>query len=225
MGIQTDLKQDVLNQLRRARAVVGSLSQLSTDQKNLALQHMSDALWSSRERILAANQADVADALAAGQSDTRIDRLKLDETRIQSMMTGLMQISKLPDPVGERIDSTTLPNGLNVEKVRVPLGVIAIVYESRPNVTVDAAALALKSGNVAVLRGGKEARKSNQALVDALRDGLRRSNVPEDAIQLIQREEREAVDFLIQATGLVDVAIPRGGSGSFSVSLNKRAYQ
>jgi glutamate-5-semialdehyde dehydrogenase len=213
VGIQTDLKQDVLNQLRRARAVVGSLSQLSTDQKNLALQHMSDALWSSRERILAANQADVADALAAGQSDTRIDRLKLDETRIQSMMTGLMQISKLPDPVGERIDSTTLPNGLNVEKVRVPLGVIAIVYESRPNVTVDAAALALKSGNVAVLRGGKEARKSNQALVDALRDGLRRSNVPEDAIQLIQREEREAVDFLIQATGLVDVAIPRGGSG------------
>ena len=129
------------------------------------------------------------------------------------MMTGLMQISKLQDPVGERIDSTTLLNGLKVEKVRVPLGVIAIVYESRPNVTVDAAALALKSGNVAVLRGGKEARRSNQAMVDALRDGLRRSNVPEDAIQLIQREEREAVDILIQATGLVDVAIPRGGSG------------
>lgn len=207
------LKQAVLEKARAAKRASRTLAILPTSEKNRALLAMADALWQQRESIFAANRLDIQEARANGIPEAKIDRLMLNEKRLQDMMEGLRQIAELLDPVGEILETMERPNGLQIEKVRVPFGVIAMVYESRPNVTVDAAGLALKTGNAVVLRGGKEALQSNLALEDALREGLKGTRVPLDAIQLIDRTERETVDILIRAKDVVDLAIPRGGGG------------
>ncbi|MBH8603703.1 glutamate-5-semialdehyde dehydrogenase [Thermoactinomyces sp. CICC 10522] len=210
---QNELQRYVIEKTERAKQASRKLVLCTTEEKNEALLEMADTLWRERERILMANQKDIQAARAAGTPEGKLDRLRLNESRLLEMIEGLRQIVELDDPVGEVLETFQRPNGLKVEKVRVPFGVIAMVYESRPNVTVDAAGLALKTGNAVVLRGGKEALRSNHALIEALTKGLRQSNVPPEAIQFIDRPERETVDFLIRAKNTVDLAIPRGGAG------------
>ncbi|UOF90688.1 glutamate-5-semialdehyde dehydrogenase [Fodinisporobacter ferrooxydans] len=205
--------REVITQVKAAKEAAGKLSGATTGQKNQALLAMADAIWRNRQEILVANQQDVQDAQAAGQTASKVDRLQLNEKRLQDMMEGLRKLIELTDPIGELLETILRPDGLLIEKVRVPLGVIAMIYESRPNVTVDAAGLALKTGNAVVLRGGKEALRSNAALVKALKEGLEAVHLPTDAFQFINRTERESVDDLIQARGLVDLVIPRGGAG------------
>ncbi|KEO84455.1 gamma-glutamyl phosphate reductase [Tumebacillus flagellatus] len=202
----------VLKQAESAQNAAKQLRVATTDQKNEALRAMGQSLWERREAILAANALDVAEARETGQSEGRIDRLALDEKRMQGIIEGLQQVAALPDPVGEVIETFVRADGLRVEKVRVPLGVIAMIYESRPNVTVDAAGLTLKTGNAVILRGGREALRTNVELVAAMREGVERAGLTADAIQLINRTERETVDVLIRARGLVDLVIPRGGA-------------
>lgn len=209
----TPLAAYVYDKLGAARGVTRELAGLSAVKKNQALEAMANQLWNRRHDILAANQNDVDQARQGGQTSTRVDRLVLNEERIRDMMEGLQQIRLLADPIGEVLESFERPNGLLMTKIRVPIGVLAMIYESRPNVTVDAAGLAIKTGNVVVLRGGKEALQSNQALVSALREGLELAGVSKEAIQFIEKPERETVDLLIRAKGLVDLAIPRGGAG------------
>ncbi|WP_456151379.1 glutamate-5-semialdehyde dehydrogenase [Alicyclobacillus cycloheptanicus] len=205
-----------MERLEAAKRVTSILGMAATDQKNRALEAMADALWAERKAILAANASDVRDAEAAGQAPARIDRLMLNESRMEQAADGLRQIVSLPDPIGEVVESFERPNGLSIERVRVPMGVIAMIYESRPNVTVDAAGLCVKTGNVAVLRGSRESLRSNIALLHALRRGLEAAGLPADALQLIERAERATVDLLIRARGLVDLAIPRGGPSLIS---------
>ncbi len=208
MGLQ-DLVHRQLRAAKRAATVVGGLR---TEVKNDALMQMAAAVWSAREAVLDANARDIDAARTSGQPASRIDRLQLTETRLSTILDGLQQVASLPDPVGEVLDSFVRPNGLFVEQVRVPMGVVAMIYESRPNVTVDGAGLCLKTGNAVVLRGSRESLESNRALVRALRSGLQAAGLPEDAVQLVEGG-REAVDFILQARGLVDLAIPRGGAG------------
>jgi glutamate-5-semialdehyde dehydrogenase len=204
----------VLDQLTtQAKIASRRLASLSDKEKNNALHQLSKALWQQRASILDANQQDIEASKKQGLSDSKLDRLCLDEPRIESMITSLNQIIELNDPVGEVIQSFTRPNGLNVEQIRVPFGVIGIIYESRPNVTVDAASLTLKTGNAVILRGGKEAIHTNIALVRAMREGLRQSQVPEDAIQIIEQTERKTIEQLIRSKSTVDLIIPRGGAG------------
>ncbi|GMA57424.1 hypothetical protein GCM10025858_19270 [Alicyclobacillus sacchari] len=212
-GSAMALQEAVHEMLRRAQGAKRTLFVASTKQKNEALREMGKALWAECAAILAANMEDVAAAREANQPEARIDRLALDERRVRQMVDGLAALIELPDPVGERMEHFVRPNGLDIRKVRVPMGVIAMIYEARPNVTVDAAGLAVKTGNVAVLRGGREALKSNQAIVRALHRGLAAAGLPQDAVLLVERTERETVDMLIRARGLVDLAIPRGGEG------------
>ncbi len=198
--------------LLNAARVKSSILELTTDIKNIALNTMADCLINSSEEILAANRLDVS-AARGKISDVMIDRLSLTCDRIEDMAKGIREVAKLPDPVGSVISQNILPNGLNISKVSVPLGVVAIIYESRPNVTSDAAALCFKSGNVCVLRGGKEAYNSSCAIVKALRFGLKKCSLPEDYIQLIEDITRASATELMTATGLVDLLIPRGGAG------------
>lgn len=185
---------------------------LSTERKNQALLAMADALEENTNDILNANADDVAKAKSMMNS-VMIDRLTLDEKRIKAMADGMRDVAKLPDPVGKVLERVERPNGLKIEKTSVPLGVVAIIYESRPNVTSDAAALCLKSGNVSVLRGGKEAFNSANAIVSALKKGLERAGVTPDAVNLIQDTTRESANELMTAVGYVDLLIPRGGKG------------
>lgn len=185
---------------------------LTTEQKNEALLAMADALVAHTAPILAANAADVA-AARESLSDVMIDRLTLTEQRIAGMADGIREVAALPDPVGQELECIRRENGLVITKVSVPMGVTAMIYESRPNVTSDAAVLAFKSGNVCVLRGGKEAFRSSQAIVDALHDGLQRVGLPETLIQLVQDTTRASANELMTAVGLVDLLIPRGGAG------------
>jgi glutamate-5-semialdehyde dehydrogenase len=196
--------------LERARDAAPLLAELTTEQKSQLLLVMADAIEAEAASILAANQKDLQ---ASGIEGAMRDRLLLTEQRIGAMATGVREVASLPDPVGETISEWRRPNGLLIRKVRVPLGVIGIIYESRPNVTVDTVALALKTGNAIVLRGGKEAAHSNQRLVAVLSavQGL-----PEGAIQLLDSATRDSVQELIQGRGLVDVIIPRGGAGLIS---------
>ncbi|MGB8402860.1 MAG: glutamate-5-semialdehyde dehydrogenase, partial [Mycobacterium sp.] len=186
---------------------------LTTDTKNRALHAAADAVLASADAVLAANADDVEAARAAGTAEPMIDRLALNAQRLDGIAAGLRQVAGLPDPVGEVLRGSTLPNGLQIRQQRVPLGVVGMVYESRPNVTVDAFGLALKSGNAALLRGSSSAARSNQALVTALRAALAAEGLPDDAVQLLPSEDRASVTHLIQARGLVDVVIPRGGAG------------
>jgi glutamate-5-semialdehyde dehydrogenase len=193
--------------LIRARAAAAKLALLSSEQKNAMLQAMADAIESQAENILAANRKDVE---SSGLEGAMLDRLLLTAERIGDMARGVREVAALPDPVGETLAEWTRPNGLRIRKLRVPLGVVGIIYESRPNVTVDAAVLALKTGNAVVLRGGKEAAHSNFRLVEILSAV---SGVPDGAIELLDASTRQSVQELIKARGLVDVIIPRGGAG------------
>lgn len=198
--------------LDRATAVKATMNLLTTEQKNAALLAAADALVAATDTILAANAEDV-EAARERISPVMIDRLTLTAERIAGMAKGIREVVALDDPVGKILTHTERADGLVIEKTAVPIGVIAIIYESRPNVTSDAAALALKSGNVAVLRGGKEAFRSANAIVNAMRDALAQTDVPQDAIQLIQDTTRQSSYDLMTAVGQVDLLIPRGGAG------------
>ena len=198
--------------LQGAKAAKSAAAALSTQEKNRLLLAMADSLVQHRADILAANDQDV-EAARATIAPVMIDRLRLTGDRVAAMAQGLRAVADLPDPVGDVLSEITRPNGLVIRKVRVPMGVIAIIYESRPNVTADAAALALKSGNVCVLRGGKEAIHSNTAIVAALRAALRENGAPETLVNLVEDTTRASATQLMEARGLVDLLIPRGGAG------------
>ncbi|MGQ0630698.1 MAG: glutamate-5-semialdehyde dehydrogenase [Sporichthyaceae bacterium] len=206
----------VLATARRARVAATDLQVRSRADKDAALLAMADALVAATGAVLAANADDVARAEAAGTPAAMIDRLRLDTGRIKAMATGLRDVAGLPDPVGEVVRGSTLANGLELRQVRVPFGVVGIIYEARPNVTADGAGLALKSGNAVLLRGSSSAKASNTAIVAALREGLvaavPTNPLPADAVQLVPGDTHEAVKHLMRARGLVDVLIPRGGA-------------
>jgi glutamate-5-semialdehyde dehydrogenase len=208
-----DLREQVHHAARRARVAARVLASLPTVAKEQALLVAADAIVANTDQILAANSEDLNAARAADTPVAMIDRLALDPKRVDGIAAGLRQVAGLPDPVGEVLRGYTLPNGLALRQQRVPLGVIGMVYEGRPNVTVDAFGLALKSGNAALLRGSASAAKSNEALVSVLRTALRSEDLPADAVQLLSAADRSTVTHLIQARGLVDVVIPRGGAG------------
>jgi glutamate-5-semialdehyde dehydrogenase len=207
-----DEREQVQAAARRARSAAVELRGLTRNQKDEALLAIADALDSQAPGIVTANAADVERARAAGTSDAIVDRLTLTPVRIAAIAQALRDVAALPDPVGEVIRGYTLPNGLQVRQVRVPLGVVAMIYEARPNVTVDAAGLSLKSGNAALLRGSSSAAATNAALVDVMRAALDASGLPPDAIQLVPGDTHDSVTHLITARGLVDVVIPRGGA-------------
>ena len=204
--------------LEQAKAAKSRVAALGTEEKNRGLLAMADSLEAHAGEILKANAEDLTQAQGK-ISDVMLDRLRLTEGRIQAMAQGIRQVAALPDPVGLILDSHTRPDGLKIDKVSVPMGVIAIIYESRPNVTSDAAALTLKSGNVCVLRGGKEAIRSATAIVDALRAGLRQAGIPENAVNLVQDTSRDSATALMTAGGYVDLLIPRGGAGLISACV------
>ncbi len=187
------------------------LNLLTASKKNSILMAMADELDSSKPKIIEANKKDIEEAHNAGLSDAMIDRLTLNDVRIDGIIKGLREIADLKDPIGERISRWIRPNGLEIAKIRVPIGVIGIIYESRPNVTADTASLCIKTGNAIILRGGKEAINSNKAIAIALIKGGESKGLPKNAIQLIQTTDREAVRELVQLEGIVDLVIPRGG--------------
>ena len=205
--------------LEAARAAKGEVAGLSTEQKNAALNAMADALIAGQAQILDANALDMASA-KEHISPVMLDRLKLTKERIAGMAQGIREVTALPDPVGRVLQTHTREDGLEIQKVSVPMGVIAIIYESRPNVTSDAAALALKSGNVCVLRSGKEAFRSANAIVDALRSGLRSVGITENAVNLVQDTSRESAAALMTANGYIDLLIPRGGAGLINACVS-----
>jgi len=207
-----DLRQEVHDAARRGRVAARELAVLPTVAKDAALQSAAAAVVAHTDSILAANAEDLKAAREAGTPQAMLDRLALDARRVEGIAAGLRQVAGLPDPVGEVLRGYTLPNGLHLRQQRVPLGVIGMIYEGRPNVTVDAFGLALKSGNAVLLRGSSSAARSNQALVDVLRASLASEDLPADAVQLLPATDRSTVTHLIQARGLVDVVIPRGGA-------------
>jgi glutamate-5-semialdehyde dehydrogenase len=209
----TGLRETVHDAAKRARVAGRTLATLSTVTKDRALHAAADAVLAHAEQIITANGADLETARAAGTSDAMLDRLALNPQRIDGIAAGLRQVAGLPDPIGEVLRGRTLPNGLRLRQQRVPLGVVGIVYEGRPNVTVDAFGLTLKSGNAVLLRGSSSAAHSNAALVAVLRDAVVAEGLLADAVQLLPSEDRASVTHLIQARGLVDVVIPRGGAG------------
>lgn len=196
-----------------AKKAAAKLAVINTAVKNKALLAMAEALEKGQEAILAANALDMERAEAKGMKSSMLDRLKLTPERISGMADGLRQVAGLPDPVGNVVGGSTLANGLRVTKVRVPLGVIGIIYEARPNVTADAAGLCLKSGNAVILKGGSEAMESNKAVADILSAAAEEQGMPVGCIQFIDTSDRQAVSDLIHMNGLVDVVIPRGGAG------------
>ena len=195
-----------------AKAAKFEICKLTTQEKNDALHAMADALLAGEAEILAANELDMA-AAKGTVSDVMLDRLKLTSARIAGMAQGIREVAALPDPVGHLLEEYTRADGLNIRRVSVPMGVIGIIYESRPNVTSDAAALALKAGSVCVLRGGKEAFRSANAIVEALRNGLKRLGITEYAVNLVQDTSRASATALMTANGYIDLLIPRGGAG------------
>ncbi|GII26106.1 glutamate-5-semialdehyde dehydrogenase [Planosporangium mesophilum] len=202
----------VQEQGRRAKAASAVLATATRAAKDAALRAMADALVRRTPEILAANEGDLAAGRDAGMSAALLDRLSLNEYRLEGMAGGLRKVADLPDPVGEVVRGSTLPNGLELRQVRVPLGVVGIVYEARPNVTADAAGLCLKAGNAVLLRGSSSAARSNAAIVAVLRDALDGAGLPADAVQLVDASSRDSVKELMRARGLVDVLIPRGGA-------------
>jgi glutamate-5-semialdehyde dehydrogenase len=197
---------------QRAKAAARVLALASADQKNRALGAMAAAIRGSRSEIQAANAQDVADGKAAGLTGSFLDRLELNDRRIAGMAEGLEVVRKLADPVGRITESWTRPNGMTIERVRVPLGVVGVIYESRPNVTADAGALTLKAGNAVILRGGSDSHRSSRAIHAALAKGLREANLPEAAISLVPTRDRAAVGMMLQGLdGMIDVIVPRGG--------------
>lgn len=209
----------MIEMLTAAKSAKQSVAALSTEQKNNALFKMADALVANTKKILDANKID-CDNARGKISDVMIDRLMLNESRVIAMAEGIRDVAKLPDPIGHTLKEYVRDDGLKITRVSVPVGVIAIIYESRPNVTSDAAALSLKSGNVCVLRGGKEAFNTAFAIVCALREGLRAAGVVENAINLVTDTTRESATALMKANGYVDMLIPRGGAGLINACVN-----
>jgi glutamate-5-semialdehyde dehydrogenase len=205
------LQETILDIARRARAAARQLSRLPSSRKDSALKLMADGLRNRADLILQENQSDIRRAKEAGLSPAMIDRLTLNEGRIEAMAAGLEEIIKLPDPVGEVLKMWKRPNGLRIGKVRVPIGVIGFIYESRPNVTVDAAGLCLKSGNAIILRGGSEAIDSNAAIADIIVEAIGRAGLPPDCVQLIRTTDRAAVNAMLKLDRYIDLIIPRGG--------------
>jgi glutamate-5-semialdehyde dehydrogenase len=209
----TDLKSQIEDFGRRARAAARVLARTSAEQKNRGLLAMADEIVAAAPSILEANAKDVAKATADGLSKAMIDRLTLNTMRLEAMADGIRQVAALPDPVGEVIRDWTRPNGLRISKVRVPIGVVGIIYESRPNVTSDAAVLCTKTGNATILRGGSESIHSNVAIAAALSRGAAKAGLPEDSVLLIPTTDREAVKHLCAMDKYLDVIVPRGGKG------------
>jgi glutamate-5-semialdehyde dehydrogenase len=197
----------------RAKAAATVLATATAERKHAALISAADALWQARAEIIAANEKDMAFARDKGLSDAMLDRLALTEDRIRAMMDGLRSIAEQADPVGQVIAEWDQPTGLHIQRVRTPLGVIGVIYESRPNVTADAGALCLKAGNAVILRGGSESFHSSSAIHACLQQGLRDANLPEDAIQLVPTRDRAAVSEMLTMTDTIDVIVPRGGKG------------
>jgi glutamate-5-semialdehyde dehydrogenase len=208
-----DLTEGVLGAARRARAASYALATASRAAKDGALLAMADALLEHRAAVLEANAGDVEAARQRGTPAALVDRLRLDESRVEAMATGLREVAGLSDPVGEVLRGSTLANGLELRQVRVPFGVVGIIYEARPNVTADAAGICLKAGNAVLLRGSSSAVRSNEAIVAVLRDAAQAAGLPADSVQLVPGEGHDAAKVLMQARGLVDVLIPRGGAG------------
>jgi glutamate-5-semialdehyde dehydrogenase len=208
---EPDLGQYCRQTAEHAKAASYVLAALDTAVKNRWLLESAAALIASTAELITANKRDLLAAPGYGLTDAQIDRLRLDEPRIAAIATGLREIAALPDPIGEVMDGFTRPGGLQILKKRVPLGVVFFIYESRPNVTADAAGICVKSGNAVILRGGKEAIHSSRAIVDVLSRTARRCGVPEHAVQLVQTTDREAVGHFLTMSNLIDVAIPRGG--------------
>jgi len=212
----TDKAIDIANEMtalgKAARAAAAELAMCSTEQRNSALRSAAEALRSGAQEVLAANQADMVAAQDRGLSAAMLDRLMLDDERIEAMAAGLESIIALPDPVGRILAEWERPNGLSIQRIAVPLGVIGIIYESRPNVTADAAALCLKSGNAVILRGGSESFNSSYAIYECMRAGLNSAGIDVNAIQMVPTRDREAVGFLLSSMAQwVDVVVPRGG--------------
>lgn len=207
------LEEKVLEICKAAKEASVELATASTEAKNKALNAAADSLVSNQSKILEANAKDMQAAEEKGISGAFLDRLKLDESRINAMADGLRAIAELDDPVGRIIASWERPNGLKISRVATPLGVIGVIYESRPNVTADAGALCLKSGNAAILRGGSESFHSSSAIMECLQEGLREAGISEKAIQSIPYKEREAVGVMLKASDYIDVIVPRGGKG------------
>jgi glutamate-5-semialdehyde dehydrogenase len=209
----TSERDAVLDAARRAREAATVLAPATRAVKDAAIVAMADALDARTDEVLTANRGDVERAVAAGTSSGLVDRLTLTPDRLAAIAQALRDVAELPDPVGEVVRGYTLPNGLEVRQVRVPMGVVGIIYEARPNVTVDAAGLGLKSGNAVLLRGSSSAHDSNTALVGVMQDALEASGLPRDSVQLVPGTTHEAAKHLMTARGLVDVLIPRGGAG------------
>ncbi|CAJ1001350.1 glutamate-5-semialdehyde dehydrogenase [Brevibacillus aydinogluensis] len=214
--MEQNLKERVYEQIRLAKQASRHLALLSRPEKDRALKAIGERLLADKAAILAANERDMARAEADGQPAAYLDRLRLTPDRLRDLVEGLGQLVALNDPVGEVTAQWTRPNGLVIQQVRVPLGVIGMVYEARPNVTVDAAAIALKTGNAIVLRGSRSARESNLALTHSIRAALADSGLPAEAVQYLPYDAHESVDLLCTANGLIDVVIPRGGASLIS---------
>ena len=214
MNAPTDSARDprLLDLGRRARAAARQLASLSTAKKDFALQRLVEAMTKARAEILDANDQDVAAAVAAGLDAAFCDRLRLTPARVDAIALDVLRCAALHDPIGETFDAVTLPSGLHLHKQRVPIGVLAVIYESRPNVTIDVAALALKTGNAVILRGGSESRRSNRALVAAVHAALDETSIPLDAVQFIDEPDRRLVAELLRLREWVDLIIPRGGN-------------
>jgi glutamate-5-semialdehyde dehydrogenase len=205
--------EEVVEKGERARQAARRLAVLDTVAKNRALEAIADVILEREREILDANAKDLENGRQQGLSDALIERLLLNHQRLEGIANDVMAVAALPDPIGEAFDARKLPNGLSVERRRVPVGVIGVIYESRPNVTVDIASLCLKSGNAAILRGGKESVRSNRALADAVANGAQRSGMPGGAIQLIESQDRAVVKEMLTANQYIDMIIPRGGPG------------
>jgi glutamate-5-semialdehyde dehydrogenase len=198
---------------RAARRASHRMAYTGTDIKNLALNNIADDLLKKQNDILAANKLDYEDGKKSGLSEALLDRLMLDADRLAAITTDVRTVASLPDPVGETFEMRTLPNGLQVGKRRVPLGVVCAIYESRPNVTVDISTLCLKSGNCVILRGGKETIKSNTMIVKVIREAIKRAGIPEGAVQFIENTDHTQVNYLLKMNNVIDLVIPRGGAG------------
>ena len=207
------MKINVGNIAKRAREASHILATVSADSKNAFLNILADNLEKNASALIEENKKDLIEGERAGLSKSMLDRLELTPGRIEDIAAGVRQVAALPDPVGEILERTVRPNGLDIQKVRTPIGVIGIIFESRPNVTVDCAALCLKSGNASILRGGKEAFASNMALAKIIRESLEQAGLPADSVQVVPTTDREPLNELLKLNGLIDCIIPRGGEG------------
>jgi glutamate-5-semialdehyde dehydrogenase len=206
------MNDELISKAKAAKKAARALATLDTTTKNKALNVIADTIMDQEPDILEANDRDIDQGRNEGLSEALLDRLLLTPTRLESIARDVKAIVNLPDPVGEEFESRRLPNNLQVSKRRIPIGLIGVIYESRPNVTIDISALCLKSGNAAILRGGKEARNSNQALTRAVRSGCEAAGIPSDSVQLIESTDRALIKEMLRANGLIDMIIPRGGA-------------